>query len=312
MTIFPHHTRLILITPIKLAKQTAALLSKGKPSPIPQNIEPMLATLVNDPVEDKGWVYEMKWDGYRALSYLNDSEVNIFSRNNKSFNLKFYPLFNALKQWKINAVVDGEIVVVNDQGVPDFEKLQLWRSEADGHLHYYIFDLIWLNGISVTNLPLEERRQLLKAILPSDIPHIRISEVLTMSGQEAFKQAESLHLEGIMAKRAGSPYTIGRRTKDWLKIKTAKQQELIIGGYTLNEGTSKLFSALLLGIIDSGDFRFITPVGTGFNKIMQEEILKKLKPFIIPHCPFSTIPDCLHQISPIRWHRRLILPSTML
>jgi bifunctional non-homologous end joining protein LigD len=266
-------------------------LSKGKPSPIPQNIEPMLATLVNDPVEDEGWVYEMKWDGYRALSYLNDSEVNIFSRNNKSFNLKFYPLFNALKQWKINAVVDGEIVVVNDQGIPDFEKLQLWRSEADGHLHYYIFDLIWLNGISVTNLPLEERRQLLKAILPSDIPHIRISEVLTISGKEAFKQAESLHLEGIMAKRAGSPYTIGRRTKDWLKIKTAKQQELIIGGYTLNEGTSKLFSALLLGIMDSGDFRFITPVGTGFNKIMQEEILKKLKPFIIPHCPFSAIPE---------------------
>ncbi len=266
-------------------------MSKGNPSPIPQNIEPMLATLVNDPVEDEGWVFEMKWDGYRALSYLNDGAVNIFSRNNKSFNLKFYPLFNALKKWKINAVVDGEIVVVNDQGIPDFEKLQLWRSEADGHLHYYIFDLIWLNGISVTNLPLEERRQLLKAILPSDIPHIRISEVLTISGKEAFKQAESLHLEGIMAKRAGSPYTIGRRTKDWLKIKTAKQQELIIGGYTLNEGTSKLFSALLLGIMDSGDFRFITPVGTGFNKIMQEEILKKLKPFIIPHCPFSAIPE---------------------
>ncbi len=115
------------------------LLKKGKPSAIQKNIEPMLATLVTDPVEEPGWLYEIKWDGYRAIAYMNKGVVDIRSRNNKSFNEKFYPVYEALKNWKINAVVDGEIVVVNEQGLPDFGDLQLWRSEADGQLAFYVF-----------------------------------------------------------------------------------------------------------------------------------------------------------------------------
>jgi len=118
------------------------LLNKGKPSAIPKNVEPMLATLVDEiPGDEQNWIYEIKWDGYRAIAYLNKGAVNIRSRNNKSFNEKFYPVYDALKNWSestpsegINAVVDGEIVVVNDEGMPDFGDLQLWRSEADGQL----------------------------------------------------------------------------------------------------------------------------------------------------------------------------------
>ena len=268
-----------------------AILEKGKKMPMPKNVEPMLATLVSEPVEEKGWLYEMKWDGYRAVGYMNNGTVNICSRNNKSFNKKYYPLHTALKEWNINAVVDGEIVVVNEEGIPDFGNLQLWRSEADGQLLYYLFDILWLEGKSVMHLPIEERRKLLKEIMPEHNPHIRISAGMKDSGKEAFAQAQSLQLEGVMAKKVGSPYTIGKRTKDWLKIKTEKQQELVIGGYTLNEGTNKLFSALLLGIMEGKNFQFVTPVGTGFNRQMQEEILKKLEPYITAACPFSTVPE---------------------
>lgn len=274
----------------KLSKDILRLVSKGIKAPIPQNIEPMLATLVTEPVTDKGWLYEMKWDGYRALAYLNSS-VTLSSRNNKSFNDKFYPIYQSLKDWNINALVDGEIVVVNDQGLPDFSNLQLWRSEDDGHLLYYIFDILWFEGVSLVHLPLEERREILKAIVPPSHPHFRLSQSMKDRGSKAFEEARSLHLEGVMAKRSGSPYTIGRRTKDWLKIKTEKTQELVIGGYTINEGTNKLFSALLLGIMNGDQFDFVTPVGTGFNRKMQEEIIQKLKPHQTRTCPFSVVPE---------------------
>lgn len=260
-----------------ISKEINALVKKGEPSPMPEAIEPMLATLASEPVKESGWFYEMKWDGYRAVAYINNSAVDLLSRNKKSFNKKYYPLYESLKEWGIQAVLDGEIVVVNENGVPDFSNLQLWRSEADGQLLYYLFDILWLHGFSLINLPIEDRRAILKSVVPPNHPHLRVSESLKDGGEEAFKQAKSLHLEGVMAKRSGSKYVIGQRTKNWLKIKTEKTQELVIGGYTINEGTNKLFSALLLGIMQGNEFRFVTPVGTGFNRKMQEEILKKTK-----------------------------------
>ena len=267
-----------------------AIIKKGKKAPMPENIEPMLATLVTEPVSGSEWLYEMKWDGYRALAYLEGQQAELRSRNNKSFNDKFYPLHTSMKQWNINAVVDGEIVVVNEKGIPDFSDLQQWRSEADGHLVYYAFDLLWYEGVSLMHLPLHERRAALKSIMPED-PSVRISEVMQEIGKDAFKLAEELHLEGVMAKRKDSVYTTAARTKDWLKIKTEKHQELVIGGYTKNEGSNKLFSALLLGIIEEGVFHFITPVGTGFNRKMQEEIIQLLKPHEVKKNPFAEEPE---------------------
>jgi bifunctional non-homologous end joining protein LigD len=251
----------------------------------------MLATLVSDPVGEGDWLYEIKWDGYRALAYMNEGRVDIRSRNNKSFNEKFYPVHEALQQWNINALVDGEIVVLNEEGVPDFGDLQQWRSEADGQLAFYVFDVLWLQGNDVMNLPLEQRHQLLQAIITPGNGIIKISEQFDTSGKEFFQLAERLGLEGIFAKRSTSTYSPGIRSKDWLKIKTEKRQEFVVGGYTKNENTSKFFSALLVGVFENGKFHFVTPVGTGFNTATQKEIIQRLKPYETKTCPFVEEPE---------------------
>ena len=250
----------------------------------------MLATLIDKPFDDDGWLYEIKWDGYRALAYLQKGKAELRSRNNKGFNEKFYPLISALKAWKINAVIDGEVVVVNDKGLPDFGDLQNWRSEADGHLVFYAFDILWFEGKNKMNLPLIERRELLKKILPAHSV-IKLSETFDASGSSFFSLAEEMQLEGIMAKRSDGLYVPGSRSKDWLKIKTEKRQEAIICGYTKNENTSKPFSALLLGLYEERKLISIGPVGTGFSVQQQKDMLKRFKTFEIKKCPFETVPD---------------------
>ena len=155
--------------------KAASLIIKGTKAPFPENISPMLATLVDKPFDEPGWLYEIKWDGYRAVIYLHNGEVAMRSRNNKSFNEKFYAVYNALQQWKINAVLDGEIIVINEKGISNFGDLQNWRSEADGELILYLFDILWLDGYSLMNLPLADRKEILKAVVP-DAGIIRISE----------------------------------------------------------------------------------------------------------------------------------------
>src|ERR1700750_2919421 len=144
--------------PSNKKNKSTGLLAQGTKSPFPENITPMLATLVDKPFDEEGWLYEVKWDGYRAVIYLNNGEVQMRSRNNKSFDEKFYSLHAALQQWKINAVLDGEIIVINDKGISNFSDLQNWRSEADGELILYLFDVLWHDGYNLMNLPLTERK----------------------------------------------------------------------------------------------------------------------------------------------------------
>lgn len=262
---------------------------QGK-SEMPSDIKPMLATLVNEPFHEEGWLYEVKWDGFRALAYKKDGEIELRSRNNKSFNEKFYPVFNALKAWEVNAVIDGEIVALNSEGLPDFAALQTWRSEADGELVYYVFDILWLEGVNLMNLPLRERRKLLAHVLPAK-GTLRVSENFEVSGTDFFALTSRMGLEGLIAKKTDSLYLPDQRSKDWLKIKTQKHQEAVIGGYTRNENSSRLFSALLMGIFKGGEFVFIGPVGTGYTTKMQKEILEKLKPLETPDCPFNEVPE---------------------
>jgi bifunctional non-homologous end joining protein LigD len=266
------------------------LLQKGNKSSFPANIPPMLATLVDKPFDEPGWVYEIKWDGYRAVSYLNNGTMEIRSRNNKSFNEKFYPVYDALKDWKINVVVDGEIIVVNEKGIADFSDLQSWRSEADGQLAYYLFDVLWLEGYDLKQLPLTERKEILRLIVPES-PIILISESFETAAIDFFEIAKKMKLEGIIAKKSSSKYIPGFRSKEWLKIKTETRQEAIIAGYTRNENTSKKFSALLLGVYEDGVLQFIGPVGTGFTDSLQTEILRKLKPLETPRSPFKIVPE---------------------
>lgn len=273
--------------PAALRRQLASLPA----TPLPRNLSPMLATLVKEPPRQSGWQFEMKWDGYRALAYLDGQSVELRSRNGKSFNEKFYPLTDSLQQWRLPALFDGELVVLNEQGIPDFSALQAWRSEADGALVYYLFDLLWLDGHSLVDLPLRQRQEWLRALVPADHPFLRVSTVIEGDGREAFAQARSLRLEGVLAKDPDSRYTPGLRSPEWLKVKTQQSQELVIGGYTINEGTSKPFSALLLGLYEGNQLQYVTPVGTGFTRKQQEELLQQFKALQRRSCPFAAVPE---------------------
>lgn len=271
----------------KLLKLQLKQLSK---TPFYQSIKPMLATLVDKPLDDGHWQYEIKWDGYRALAFMNKKVIELKSRNDKSFNEKFYPVCQALKTWGINAIIDGEIVVVNEKGMANFGALQNWRSEADGELIYYVFDILWYNGYDLKALPLTERRNILQQLVPEN-PLIQFSKAFETSGSEFLEAAQKIGLEGIMAKRKDSLYETGHRTTNWLKIKANKRQEVVIGGYTRNEGTSKPFSALLVGVFEQGKLIYTGKIGTGFSQKMQKEMLAMFEPLVIDKSPFDAKPD---------------------
>lgn len=275
--------------PVKAVKKKPELSDAPKKA-FPKSFSPMLATLVDAPFDDPGWLYEIKWDGYRAVALMNKKDVELTSRNNKSFNDKFYPIYDAIKAWGIHAVVDGEIAVLNDKGVSAFGALQNWRSEADGDLVYYVFDLLWLDGHDLTGLPLTRRRELLAQVVPREGP-IRLSENFDTSATEFLAAAAKMGLEGIIAKKADSTYAPGDRSRSWLKIKVNKRQEVVIGGFTVNEGTSKNFSALLVGVYDGKQLRYIGKIGTGFNEKMQKEMMTLFKPLIVKKPPFDAEPD---------------------
>ena len=267
-----------------------ALLKSAPKAALPVNVKPMKATLVDEPFDDPDWLYEVKWDGYRAIATINDDDAQLISRNNLPFE-KFYPITNLLKKWKVNAVIDGEVLVLNDKGISDFGALQNWRSEADGNLVYYVFDILWYDGKSLMELPLKDRLAILKEVLPTDDDRLRQSKVFEANGIEFFKAAERIGLEGIIAKKASSVYTSDLRSREWLKIKVHRRQEVVIAGFTRNEGTSKPFSALALGVYDHGTLRYVGKVGTGFNDKMQKEMMVQFKPLITDKSPFDVEPD---------------------
>jgi bifunctional non-homologous end joining protein LigD len=263
---------------------------RGKKSAFPKSFRPMLASLVDRPFEEDGWIYEIKWDGYRAVALCNKNKVSLVSRNNKSFDQKFYPIHQALREMNLKAVLDGEIVVLSDQGLANFGALQNWRSEADGHLVYYVFDIMWLEGYDLTALPLSRRREILTEMLQTT-DQVRLSEAFDTSATEFLVAAAKMDMEGIMAKRLDSVYIQGFRTKEWVKIKANKRHEVVIGGYTVNEGTSKKFSSLLVGLYEKGKLRYIGKVGTGWSDKTQAEIMKKMKPLVVKKNPFTILPD---------------------
>ncbi|BAV10366.1 bifunctional non-homologous end joining protein LigD [Filimonas lacunae] len=273
------------------AVKKKAPATQGVKKAFPKNSSPMLATLVDKPFDEEGWLYEIKWDGYRALTLKHGKSTELVSRNQKSFNEKFYPIYEAVKQWKVDAVVDGEIVVVNKNGVSNFGLLQNWRSEADGDLYYYVFDLLWLNGYDVTSLPLQQRRQLLKEQLPSPDGPIRMSENFNATATEFLAAAAETGLEGIIAKKENSKYEPGNRSRNWLKMKTGKRHEVVIGGFTQNKGSVKLFSSLLVGVYENGKLQYTGKIGTGFTEAMQKDMMKQFKPLITSKLPFEQEPD---------------------
>jgi bifunctional non-homologous end joining protein LigD len=267
-----------------------AILERAPKSALPAKVKPMKATLVDKPFDDPDWLYEVKWDGYRAIAVIGKNGAELISRNNLPFE-KYYPISDALKGWKMNAVLDGELLVLDKKGISNFGAMQNWRSEADGNLVYYIFDILWYEGKNLMSLPLKERQAVLQSILPTDNEHIRQSKVFYASGIDFFAAAEKMGLEGIIAKKADSVYTSDLRSKEWLKIKVQRRQEVIIAGFTKNEGTGKSFSSLILGVYNGKELKYVGKVGTGFSDKLQKEMIAAFKPVITDKSPFDVEPD---------------------
>jgi len=255
----------------------------------PHGVKPMLATLIKEPFDHPDWVFEMKWDGYRAIAEIREGHVALYSRNGISFEKKFPPVFAALQKFRFKAVLDGEIVVVDDQGHPDFQLLQDYAQNSKGHLVYYVFDLLHFQGRDLTGLPLSTRKAFLKKILPSS-PVIKLSDHIVRDGVTFFKVVKDKGLEGIMAKHAGSTYHTGKRSGQWLKIKTHLTQEAVIGGFTEPRGGRNDFGALVLGVYEKNELIFIGHTGGGFNAKMLKDIRAKLNPLIRKTCPFRVEP----------------------
>jgi bifunctional non-homologous end joining protein LigD len=256
---------------------------------MPQGVKPMLATPIKEPFDHPDWLFEMKWDGYRAIAEIQSSKVSLYSRNNISLSRKFPPIVESLKELNMEAVFDGEIVVVDKNGEPDFQLLQDYQKSPQGHLLYYVFDLLYFQGHDLTNLPLIKRKELLKKIIPSS-GKIRFSEHVAKDGVLFFRVVQEKRLEGIIAKHSQSVYTMGKRSRQWLKVKTKLTQEAVIAGFTEPRGSRKYFGALVLGVYEDNDLVFIGHTGGGFNTEKLHNIRKKLQPLIRKASPFAVEP----------------------
>lgn len=270
-------------------KEIQEILRKAPISALPAGLKPMKATLVKEPFDEPGWLYEIKWDGYRAIAVIHKGHCELVSRNNISFD-QFQPIADELADWKVSAVIDGEIVVLDENGKSDFGAIQNWQRRKGGQLAYNVFDILWLDGHNLTGLPLIQRKTILEAVLPQTIL-VRLSKAFSTNGIDFFHAAEKAGIEGIMAKKADSVYTANDRSKEWLKVKVERRQEVVIGGFTKNADTDKLFSALAIGVYQKGILRYIGKVGTGWSDFKQKELMDKFKPLITDKCPFDVEPD---------------------
>ena len=258
-----------------------ARIKTGHKSPMPATIKPMLCTLIKEPFNDEAWLYEVKWDGYRIIAFIRKGKVMLKSRGNQDYTAKYPPVATALKDLSYDTVIDGEVVVLDKKGNPDFSALQNYK-EGDS-IAFYVFDLLWCNGYNIMTLELSERKDLLKKIVPQgDV--IKYSESFD-EGNELFNTAKAMGIEGIVAKKRDSIYTPGRKGNTWYKIKLSKRQEYVIGGWTESDNR-RLFRSLIFGHYVNGQFTYVHHSGGGFTEKQMKELSQKLKKLEIKESPF--------------------------
>lgn len=286
----------------KVAKKKSAPLGKD---PWPGFIPPQLPRLVTEvPAEDSGWVHEMKYDGYRMQGHLQNGIGIFYTRNALDWSNTFPHLLNAMEKLPVrNAIFDGEIVALDEAGKTHFQMLQnSLKSKNDKHLRYYIFDILYLNGKDLKELPLIERKKILKDTLKSAPSQIIYSEHILEDGDEFYKVSCEHKLEGIVSKLADSPYRSGRNDL-WAKTKCSSRQEFVIGGWTDPQGGRTGIGALLLGIFENKKLRYAGRVGTGFDTNTLRAIKKELAPLETDETPFevnSPSGKSTHWVRPVK------------
>jgi len=299
-------------TPKTAAPETAALrkpapaqeILESLPSaPMLHDVHPMLTTSAKEPFDDPDWLYEIKLDGYRCIAELEKGKVLLYSRNNISFNQRFAEVARSLESIDRTAVLDGEIVVLDDKGRSYFQLLQNYQRTGQGNICFFIFDLLYLDGKDLRTLPLLQRKEILLDLLP-DLPNVRYSDHISEFGKDFFMLAQANNLEGILAKRSNSPYLTGRRSRDWLKIKVRLQQEAVICGFTEGRHSRKNFGSLVLGVYENDELTYIGLTGGGFDDAGLKEIHALLQPLVQPESPFR---ERIKTDMPVKWVKPVLV-----
>ena len=249
-------------------------------------LKPMLATSVKKIFNDPGWLYELKWDGYRMIANISEREVRLYSRNGLSFNAKFPSLLRSLKDIQQDVILDGEVVIIDQQGRPQFQYLQNYADNTPGELRYYVFDLLFLNGISMLELPLKDRKSFLPELLEG-LDRVFYCEHVVGMGTALYEKALKAGMEGVIAKKADTPYIPGHRSENWLKVKSVQSQEAIICGYTDSVKKGTIFGSLILGIWKEGRLTYIGNSGSGFSNEEQRTLLTALEAIETQESPFK-------------------------
>lgn len=279
-------------------------------------IKPMLCTLVKEPFNDENWLFETKWDGFRALA-VKKTKVSLLSRNQKSFNHRFPSLVKELEKLPGKCILDGEIVFLDKKNRSRFQWLQN-EPNSEGMLCYELFDILSYEGRNLTELPLIERKRILRQLLGKrKWKYLRFSEHIEKYGKRLFALAKKKKWEGIIAKKKESPYQMVR-SRDWLKIKTKMEQELVIGGFTQPRGSRLYFGALLVGLFKKGNFIYVGHVGGGFKEPSLKELYQKMvklkcltSPFTYPPKPNAPVtwikPELVCEVSFAEWTEKGLL-----
>lgn len=250
--------------------------------------KPMLATLAESHADDPDWLYEAKYDGYRAVAKIHGGEVEIVSRNGNSFNKRYASLLPELETFADDLVLDGEIVIEDEKGVSNFQLLQNYVTTKKGVLRYYVFDLLYLNGHTITHLPLHQRRELLEAVFANvHVKNIQVSPVIPGKGKQLLNRLTKLGYEGIIAKDSNGTYVPGRRSDTWLKLKSVQSTEAIICGYTEPQNSRKHFGSLVLGMYDGKKLVYIGNCGSGFTDATLKELHERFAALETPKNPFG-------------------------
>jgi bifunctional non-homologous end joining protein LigD len=262
----------------------------------PSFISPMLATLVGGPFDGPDWLFEVKWDGFRVEAIVDGGRVRLWTRGEMDAAESYFGPFLDPPTWIAagQAIVDGEVIALDKRGEPDFALLQS-RIKGRGAVSeptpfvYEVFDLLHLDGRSLLDEPLEERRRLLSNVLRPD-PRVRLSEHIEADGIAFFEAARARGLEGIMAKDRRSTYIPGKRTDRWQKIKIRPEQELVVGGWVTGAGKAVDLGALLVGVYEDGRLQYAGKIGAGFTNGNRAELLAAVAPLAADDPPFATPP----------------------
>jgi bifunctional non-homologous end joining protein LigD len=292
------------------AGQAEIDLTGARETRMPTQVEPMMATLATKPFDDPDWLYEIKWDGFRVQSVVRDGEVRLLTRNLKDAETYFGRLLSP-PSWidARQAIVDGEVVALDENGVPDFSLLQERISElraggrrTSGPLVYQAFDLLYYDGRSLVGVPLESRKRLLRTIL-REHPRVRFASHVDGAGLAFHAAAKERGVEGIVAKLRTSRYEPGRRSNAWLKIKIRPEQELVVGGWTPGEGNARDLGALAVGVYEDGRLRYSGKVGSGFTGVTRKRLLQRMASLVTDAAPFDPAPERKGELRNVTWVR---------